>query len=153
MVWDNPSPVAVLLVPVRHEDSEGVMVIRRGIDPEKGKLALVGGFLEAHETWQAGGAREVLEETGIEVDPGSIEQTWVASSDPKPNRILIFATCAPVDASTFEPFEESAETTERGVVFGPDGLDEVFGFSLHAEALRRFFAARGASGPHGYTQL
>jgi hypothetical protein len=41
----------------------------------------------------------------------------------------------------------NTEVSERGVVFGPDGLDEVFAFSLHAEAARRYFAGRGVTGP------
>ena len=39
----------------------GLLVIRRGIQPGKDKLALVGGFLEDHETWAEGGAREILD--------------------------------------------------------------------------------------------
>jgi hypothetical protein len=35
-------------------------------------------------------------------------------------------------------------------VFGPEGLDEVFAFSLHAEAARKYFAGRGITGPHGF---
>jgi hypothetical protein len=49
------------------------------------------------------------------------------------------------------PFEVSGETSERGLVFGPDNLASVFAFPLHVEAARRFFAAHQISGDHGYT--
>jgi ADP-ribose pyrophosphatase YjhB (NUDIX family) len=143
-VWDNPIPVAVALVPV----GAGLLVVRRGIPPAIGKLALVGGFIEAHETWQVGCAREVREETGVIVDPASCVFHWLSSSAPKPNRILIFAVTEAVD--TLPAFTPNAETQERGVIFGPGGLDEDFAFSLHTEAAKRYFAARGITGHHAF---
>jgi hypothetical protein len=47
-------------------------------------------------------------------------------------------------------FRPDKETSERGLVFGPSGLEEVFAFPLHAEAARRFFRGRGIEGKHGY---
>ena len=35
-----------------------------------------GGFLEEHESWQQGGAREVREETGAEIDVATILPMW-----------------------------------------------------------------------------
>ena len=58
-VWANPIPVGVGLVPVVAAEGTGLLVIRRAIPPQIGKLALVGGFLEEHESWQQGVAREV----------------------------------------------------------------------------------------------
>ena len=43
------------------------------------------------------------------------------------------------------------ETSERGLVFGPDGLDSIFAFPLHVAAARRFFAAQSTTGAHDYT--
>ncbi|MEO8553908.1 MAG: NUDIX domain-containing protein [Kofleriaceae bacterium] len=143
-VWANPIPVAVALVPV----DGGLLVVRRGIPPAIGKLALVGGFLEEHETWQTGCAREVFEETNVVVDPSSCQLQWLSSSAPRPNRILIFAVTEPVRA--LPPFVANAETQERGVIHGPGGLDEDFAFSTHIEAARRYFADRGITGHHAF---
>jgi ADP-ribose pyrophosphatase YjhB (NUDIX family) len=143
-VWANPIPVAVALVPV----GPGLLVVRRGIPPAVGKLALVGGFIEDHESWQVGCAREVLEETGVVVDPASCHVHWISSSEPKPNRILIFAVTEEVDA--LPAFVPNAETQERGVIFGPGGLDEDFAFSTHIEAAKRYFAARRITGHHAF---
>ncbi|MCB9614645.1 MAG: NUDIX domain-containing protein [Sandaracinus sp.] len=150
-VWANPIPVSVLLLPVRFEDRTGLLVVRRAIEPRRGKLAIVGGFLEDHETWEQGAVREVLEETGVVVDPSTLESFWFTSTEPRPNRVLLFSVAQPVSASVMPAFEKSPETDERGLVFGPGGLDEVFAFPLHTEAARRFFAARGIEGEHGYT--
>src|SRR5690242_7398215 len=66
----NPAPVSVVLVPV----DDGLLVVRRGIMPRQGMLALPGGFINAGESWQEAGAREVREETGVELEPATIEE-------------------------------------------------------------------------------
>jgi 8-oxo-dGTP pyrophosphatase MutT (NUDIX family) len=143
-IWANPIPVAVALVPV----GAGLLVIRRGIPPGVGKLALVGGFIEDHESWQVGCARELVEEANVTIDPTSLRVMWVASSEPKPNRVLIFAVSDPIDV--LPPFAKNSETLERGVIVGPDDVDVDFAFSLHAEAVRRYFATRGITGHHAF---
>jgi hypothetical protein len=39
------------------------------------------------------------------------------------------------------------------VVLGPGGLDEVFAFSRHIEAAKRYFDERGIDRPHGYRDV
>lgn len=150
-VWANPIPVSVVLVPVLKDEKTGLLVVRRAIEPRTGKLALVGGFLEEHETWAQGGAREIVEETGVEVDPETLTPMWFTSTEPRPNRVLLFSVAKGVDASKLGAYRPNTETSERGLVFGPDGLDDVFAFPLHAEAARRFFEECGVRGPHAYT--
>ncbi len=151
-VWANPIPVAVALVPIVVGDRTGLLVVRRGIEPKIGKLALVGGFVEEHERWQSGAAREVVEETGVIVDEGSVTLFDAVSTEPRPNRILMFATTTALDVATLPPFTPSTESLRRGVVFGPDGLEEVFAFPLHAAAVRRWFAERGITGSHDHAE-
>jgi ADP-ribose pyrophosphatase YjhB (NUDIX family) len=150
MVWANPIPVAVALVPVKDRGRTGLLVVRRAIEPRVGMLALVGGFVEEHERWQDGAAREVAEETGVVVDPTTIRLFDAVSTEPFPNRILMFATTAPVDAATLPTFTPSGESSGRGLVYGPAGLDEVFAFPLHIAAARRWFAEQGIAGPHAH---
>lgn len=45
-----------------------VLVIERGMNPGKGKLALPGGFLKQNERLENGAIRELVEETGIDID-------------------------------------------------------------------------------------
>ena len=62
-------PVSVVLVPVWQGSRIGLLVIRRAIAPRIGRLALVGGFVEEQESWQATAARETREEAGVLLDP------------------------------------------------------------------------------------
>ncbi len=151
-IWANPIPVSVVLQPVNDDGRVGLLVVRRSIEPKQGLLALVGGFLEEHETWQVGGAREIREETGVAVDATGLEPFWFTSTEPRPNRVLLFSHARPIEASSMPPFSVSDECSERGLVYGPGGLSEIFAFPLHIEAARRYFAARGTTAEHGYTK-
>ncbi len=149
-IWANPIPVAVVLVQVVDGDRTGLLVVRRAIPPQIGKLALVGGFIEEHESWQHGGAREVREETGVHVDPQALEPHWYASSDPRPNRVLLFSVAPPQPVTALPPFTHDTESSERGLIYGPGGLEDIFAFPTHIEAAQRYFAARGINTPHGF---
>jgi NADH pyrophosphatase NudC (nudix superfamily) len=59
--YRNPLPVAVVILPV----DNGVLLVRRAIEPRKGLLAFPGGFINYGESWQTAAARELFEETGI----------------------------------------------------------------------------------------
>ena len=130
----NPIPVAVVLVPV----DEGLIFIRRSIEPRKGRLALPGGFINTGETWQEAGAREVLEETGISLDPEEIEEFQVQSAPD--NTLLIFGLARPRNSENIPDFDITDETTERVVLpFSPP--DQAF--RLHEDAATEYFKKTG----------
>jgi 8-oxo-dGTP pyrophosphatase MutT (NUDIX family) len=150
-VWANPIPVSVVLVQIVDGDRTGLLVVRRAIPPQIGKLGIVGGFLEEHESWQQGGARETREETGALIDPAQLVPFWFASSEPKPNRLLLFSIAPPMPVAALPPYVRDTETSERGLVFGPGGLEDEFAFPLHASAAQRYFKERGVTGKHDFT--
>ena len=126
----NPIPVAVVLVPV----DEGLLLIRRAIDPARGKLALPGGYINLGESWQEAGAREVFEETGLIIEPEEIQEFGVRSAPD--GTILIFGLAQPRASAGLPPFTPTPETTER-LVGKP--LPDELAFPLHAEAMAAFF--------------
>ncbi len=152
-VWANPTPVSVVLLPVTRGGRTGLLTVRRGIQPGLGKLALVGGFLEEHETWQEGGARELVEETGATVDPATLTPFWFTSTEPRPNRVLLFSIASPVDAASVAAFTPNHETQERGLIYGPGGLADVFAFPLHIRAAEKYFASVGNAAAHGFEAI
>ena len=62
--WDN-RPVGVDTVV--YKDGK-VLMIKRATDPDAGKYALPGGYLDKGESAELAAAREVKEETGLEVE-------------------------------------------------------------------------------------
>lgn len=149
-IWANPIPVSVVLLPVEHRGRTGLLVVRRGIEPRRGFLALVGGFVEEHESWQAAGARELREEACVKIPPDSLECFWFASSHPYPSRLVLFSVAAPLASADLPPFGPCGEASERGAVFGCAGLADLFAFPLHVEAAERYFAGGGSA---DYTPL
>ena len=153
MTYQNPTPVVVGLIPVRIDGYQGVLVVRRGIEPGIAKLALPGGYLEL-EPWQDGLTREVFEETGVFVVPSGWVPFGFASSEPNPNRLLVFATAPAVYAREIAVFEPNPEVQEIGVIFSLDGLEEQIAFPLHLIQIRRWLALGWKdNGPPGYHSL
>ena len=57
-------------------DREKLLLVQRGKEPLKGYWSLPGGILELGETLATGIKREVLEETGLEIEPLSIFEVF-----------------------------------------------------------------------------
>jgi ADP-ribose pyrophosphatase YjhB (NUDIX family) len=118
-----------VLVPI----DDGVLVVRRNIEPQKGWLALPGGYINYGESWQSAGAREVFEETGLAIKPDQIH-TFQVKSAPD-STLLIFGLARPMGRSDLPPFVPNEETQEIRVITAPEDL----AFLLHTEVLRDYF--------------
>lgn len=76
-----------------------VLVVRRGSPPFEGQWALPGGYLEVDEGVAPAAARELSEETGIELDPDELRQLGAYGApdrDPR-NRTISVAHLAELD--------------------------------------------------------
>ena len=124
----NPLPVVVVLLPL----GEGLIVIRRNIEPQKGTLTLPGGYLDLGETWQQGARRELYEETGIDIAASEISLYDVQNG--LDHTLVIFGLAKTQPIELFQPFS-SAETQEVKLIEEPIEL----GFPMHTEVMKRFF--------------
>jgi hydroxymethylpyrimidine/phosphomethylpyrimidine kinase len=66
--YRNPIPAVTLLV----HDGKNLLLVRRRKPPARGELSLPGGFLDLAETCLECGARELMEETGLEAEAPSL---------------------------------------------------------------------------------
>lgn len=126
----NPSPVAVAVQPV----GSGLLAVRRGIAPARGRLALPGGFIDVGETWQAGAVRELFEETGVQADPSAVRHFDTVSAPD--GTILVFGLLPALPSTAaLPPAPIEDETLSREVLYGPTEL----GFSIHTAIATRWF--------------
>lgn len=131
-LYRNPTPVSVLLQPV----DDGLLTIRRAIEPEKGELALPGGFVGLGESWEEAAAREVEEETGLAVEVDAIDVFAVESAPD--GTLLIFGEASALTSESLPPFDSGGEASERVVVESKREL----AFPLHTDVMERWFERR-----------
>ena len=129
------------------ENSHGEwLVIRRANAPAAGTLDLPGGFIDMGETAEEGVAREVREETGLEVT--SVHYLWSI-----PNRyeysgmsiptVDLFFHCAVADDSCVIAADDAAECMW---VKAEELRPGDFGLHSISEGVRRMLAKRGLRG-------
>lgn len=137
--WRNPRTVAVLLQPVRAADGRvGLVVLRRGIEPFRGEMALPGGFVEFGESVEEAAARELREESRLETPPELI--TMINTVPTQAGHMLAFCTTEYVlEDFTDIPFEPTTEALGLGVIYSPQDLC----FPLHSRATREWFKWKG----------
>lgn len=122
--YDYPRPmvtVDVVLLTAGEEAGTGkdrqVLLIRRGQDPFKGQWALPGGFLDLDEELEVSAARELFEETGVEIPSHRLKQIGAFGDlgrDPRGRTVNVAylavidsppAPCAGDDAAEAQWFE------------------------------------------------
>lgn len=138
--WRNPLPAAVVVQPVATLSGRlGVVVVRRAVEPARGRLALPGGYVEVGETWQEGAVRELREETGLVAYPGQVRLFDAYSTR---DTLEIFALLPVRDARTLPEAAPRPETAGWQVLETPGPL----AFGQHTRAAARILGAAGIGG-------
>lgn len=144
--WQNPIPVAVLLVPLTDHYGK-YLGVRRAIQPALGQVVLPSGFMETPNTrlppeqaerhWAYEAAREFEEETGTALNPNSLRLFSIANAPSNPANLLLFIEAPPMafaDILTrFVPNEEVSELV-------PISPDAPIPWSTHGDAMRAHLA-------------
>jgi ADP-ribose pyrophosphatase YjhB (NUDIX family) len=126
--YRNPLPVVVVLMPIQ----TGLVAIRRNTEPQKGTVTLPGGYIDIGESWQQAGKRELMEETGIEIDDGKLRLYDVMNG--LDGTLIVFGLAAKRPRAELWPFT-SEETQEVLLLERPMEL----GFSMHTQVVERYF--------------
>ena len=89
-----------------------LLVCRRAKDPAKGTLDLPGGFIDMFETGEEGVAREVKEETGLDVTRAeylfSLPNLYLYSGF-QVHTLDMFFRCTVADTSQFQAMDDAAD--------------------------------------------
>lgn len=125
----NPIPVVVMAV---RTTTQGLLIVKRAIPPQIGAWALPGGYVDFGETWQEAGAREVLEETGISIEPGRIRLVEIQNS--ANHNMLIFGSHQGM-VKVPDYFQPNSEVSDIWDLQGPKEL----AFSTHTQMCKRYF--------------
>jgi ADP-ribose pyrophosphatase YjhB (NUDIX family) len=91
----NPKVAVVTLIERLIERDRQVLLVKRGVDPERGKWALPGGFVDLGEDPMLAAARETTEETGL-----AVEITRLLDVTFPPNGVIVISYAAAVIGGT-----------------------------------------------------
>ncbi|MFI9588239.1 NUDIX domain-containing protein [Streptomyces sp. NPDC052236] len=133
-MYRNPLPVAVALLPARDAYGTGLVVITRTIEPQRGGVALPGGYIDHTEEWQHAVVRELAEETGIEA---AREDVRLADALSSPDGYLLLFGLLPERAVSQLP---ASAPTDETVGWHLLRAPEELAFPLHTIAVRNWFA-------------
>ncbi len=88
-------------------DDNRVLLVKRGREPSKGLWAVPGGKVEWGEPMRGAARREVLEETGLEVEIGDV--VWVGEHVSEDHHIVLIDFVGTVQGGTLEASDDAEE--------------------------------------------
>src|SRR4029450_3522042 len=129
--WDNPKPVTITIIP----KDDGLVLIKRKLNPGAGKWALPGGFIEGFEAPIAGAMREVEEETGLTVEIDRVVGAFGAR--PGVNQVILVFITKPATGTAV-----AGDDAEEVRVCKRDEIPADIAFPLHKRAIEEYFAGK-----------
>lgn len=133
ITYNNPLPVTASLITCELENGErGILLVKRGIEPELGGWCFPGGYIESGETWQQASVREIKEEIGLELNS---EETslWTVLSGTK-NLIIFTMHHSHLKYKNIE-FVPNKEVLDIGLAI----FEEELCFPTHTTVLKSYF--------------
>jgi 8-oxo-dGTP diphosphatase len=127
--WNNPKPATATLVPM----DSGLVLIKRNVQPFVGDWCLPGGFIEDGEHPADSAVREVLEETGLEVE---IDRIVGATAPGRGiNVIMLFYLAKPASGTP-----QAGDDACAVQVFQLDELPECIPCTMHHKMIHWWFS-------------
>ena len=128
VLYENPACAAAGMVV---DDAGRILLVRRAIEPFRGHWALPAGYQEVDEEPAHTAAREVVEESGIEVEVVELVDLLYVPANPVKAANLAVYLCRPVGGSL-----RRGEDTLEAAWFDPGALPPDMGFENGPRILR-----------------
>jgi 8-oxo-dGTP diphosphatase len=84
------------------EQSGRLLLMRRTSQPFAGRWNLPAGYVEIDESPLQAAAREVFEETGLQVEATRLDNVYFADDDPRGNTLLVVYSCRVIGGALHE---------------------------------------------------
>ncbi len=115
ITYRNPVPVAAVLVPIEN----GLLTVRRSIEPKRGELTFPGGYVNYGESWQVAACRELHEETGLRLAEPDELQIFEVLSTSRGHLVCLFGLARERTAEEVARFQPTDETSELVILREP----------------------------------
>lgn len=129
----NDPKIAVGVAVFRHD---ALLLVRRVMEPGRGRWALPGGWVDAGQDPRDAAAREALEEAGVVVEVGAIVDAVLTTPDDD-SIFLLF------DARWLSGEAVAGDDADGAGFFRRDDLPPLAGFASNALAIARWPASGG----------
>jgi 8-oxo-dGTP diphosphatase len=126
----NPVPGVGMLI----EKDGGLVLIRRGHTPHKGRWTLPSGFVEVDESAEEAAIREAAEETGLKVEITELAAVNSFPEGPPTSGIMIFYRMKPVGGEL-----RAGDDADAVQVFQPDAMPKI-PFRTHREMVAEWLS-------------
>jgi ADP-ribose pyrophosphatase YjhB (NUDIX family) len=137
VLYENPACAAAGMVV---DDAGRILLVRRAIEPWRGHWALPAGYQEVDEEPARTAAREVVEESGIEVEVVELVDLLYVPAPVKAANLAVYR-CRPIGGS----LRRGADTLEAAW-FDPAALPSDMGFDNGPRILRWLAVQRSPPG-------
>ena len=131
------------LIPIYDQFNNICLIgVIRNIEPQKGKLALPGGYVDFAEDAKVSAQREILEETSLKIsldDLKNFDEPQLARN----NNLLIFYQYNKImDFEIFNTLKPNREVSGFELIY--ENTEDI-AFPLHNEAIEKFFKSLSLS--------
>jgi len=104
---------------------EKILLVKRGVEPNKGRWAIPGGMLKLGETMRECAAREILEETGVTVAIGECIYVFDLIERDEAGEIKFHFVVIDFTALYVSGEPKGADDAEEAGWFAPEDLDDL----------------------------
>lgn len=105
IVFFDPKVAVVIVI----ERAGKILLVKRAVDPGKGRWAFPAGFVDAGEDPKDAACREIHEETGVDIEIDRLIDVFARSADDGGTADILIAYSAHIIGGTLHPDDDAEE--------------------------------------------